>query len=305
MSLTSAQRARLGIFMLAGVVLLVMFVSIPIGLKIADRQKRYFAFFEGESLSGLEQGAVVKFHGVPVGKVHTINYDPKNIVRVKVTLRIQADFPLKSDMYIQTGMMGITGLKYVEILGGSNEAPLLKPDAIIPVKPSFMASITGKADVIIAKIELLLNHINTFTNPDSLTSVRRIFDNVAAITNDARTLVADVRPAITDVTFSVRNTALKIDTISGDVRTVAATINNALDGEQLITILHSVNDAAVSLKNLSENLDLTILQTREDFTSSMENLKETMENANELMKVLAENPSLLLKSEPQKARGLK
>jgi phospholipid/cholesterol/gamma-HCH transport system substrate-binding protein len=305
MSLSTAQRARLGVFMVVGVVLLAIFVSVPIGFKLADRQKRYYAYFEGETLSGLEQGAVVKFHGVPIGKVTKINYDPQNIVRVKVEIRIQYDFPLKQDMYIQTGMMGITGLKYVEILGGSNESPLLKPDAVIPVKASFIESITGKADVIIAKIELLLNNINTFTNPDSMESIRTIFDNVAAITTDVRTFVADARPPITTISYSLAKTTAKIDTIAQEVQSAVSTFNKSIDAQRVAEILQSVNAAATSLRSLSENLDLTIRQTREDFTVSMENLKETMESANELMKVLAENPSLLLKSEPQKLRGVK
>jgi accessory gene regulator protein AgrB len=50
MSLSTAQRARLGVFMVVGVVLLAIFVSVPIGFKLADRQKRYYAYFEGETL---------------------------------------------------------------------------------------------------------------------------------------------------------------------------------------------------------------------------------------------------------------
>jgi len=66
---------------------------------------------------------------------------------------------MKTDMYCQTGAMGITGLKYIEILGGTNESPLLKPESTIPTKQSMMASITGKAEVIVGKIEILLNHL--------------------------------------------------------------------------------------------------------------------------------------------------
>jgi phospholipid/cholesterol/gamma-HCH transport system substrate-binding protein len=299
------QRTRLGVFMLVGAALLFLFVSIPVGLKLTERQKRYYAYFEGESLSGLEQGAVVKFHGVPIGKVDRITYDPANIERVKVSLRIQDDFPMKVDMFIQTGMMGITGLKYVEIMGGSNQAALLKPESTLPVKPSLMASITGKADVIVGKIELLLNHLNTFTDPDSMASIRKTFTNVAEITTDVRQFVADARPAMNNVSQSLLSTTSNVDSIVSNVKSLTSNFNKSIDAQQLAAILQSVDAAATSLKALSENLDLTVRQTREDFTASMENLKETMENANELMKVLSENPSLLLKGEPQHVRGQK
>jgi hypothetical protein len=37
--------------MIGGCVLLFFFIAIPIGLKINDKQKHFYSFFEGESLS--------------------------------------------------------------------------------------------------------------------------------------------------------------------------------------------------------------------------------------------------------------
>jgi hypothetical protein len=45
-----------------------------------------------------------------------------------------------------------------------------------------------------------------------------------------------------------------------------------------------------------------VRQSREDIMVSMQNLREALENANELTKILAENPSLLIRSEQQKER---
>jgi hypothetical protein len=67
----------------------------------------------------------------------------------------------------------------------------------------------------------------------------------------------------------------------------------------------SADSTVRSVKNLTENLNLIVKQSREDFSISMQNLRETMENANELMKVLSENPSLILRGEQQKERDVK
>jgi hypothetical protein len=48
-----------------------------------------------------------------------------------------------------------------------------------------------------------------------------------------------------------------------------------------------------------------IRQGREDFTVGLENIREASENANQLTKTLAENPSLLLKGEAQKERDIR
>jgi len=301
-SISMAQRARLGVFMIVGIVLLALFVAIPVGVRLRDRHATYFALFEGESLSGLEQGATVKFHGIPIGKVEELSYNPDNINTVRVRLKIEEDFPMKTDMYIQTGMMGITGLMYVEILGGSNEAPVLEPGSEIPTKRSMISTVTGKAEAIVGKVELLLNHLTRITHPDSLQSAKRTLDNVAAISEDARRIMGDLRPDIKNMTGSTQSILASVDSIAVDMKALTRETRESLREGRLTQIMSSIDSTARSLSALSVNMDLMLRQSREDIRVSLENLRETLENANQLSKSLAENPSLLLRGEQQRER---
>ena len=305
MSITKSQRARLGIFMIIGCVLLVFFIALPIGFKISDRTKLYHSYFEGESISGLDAGAIVKYHGVNIGKVEKISYDREDLTKIKVDLRIDGDFPMKEDMYTQTGLLGITGLLYVEIMGGSNEAKELEAGSEITSKPSLMSAITGKAEVIISKVELLLNHLNVLTNPDSLASIKKILDNVEGITAVAKNFMDEFSPDVKSIAVSTKRTMSKVDTIASNVQSITGKIDRDVDLGQFARIMDQIDSTAKAMKNLSENLDMTIKQSREDITVSMENLRETLENANELSKILMENPSLILRGESQKERRVK
>ncbi|NLG18786.1 MAG: MCE family protein [Fibrobacter sp.] len=305
MSISRSQRARLGVFVIAGITLLLVFAAIPLGVRLSDKYNTFIAFFEGESLSGLEQGAVVKFNGVPIGKVEKISYNPNNLSRVKVDLKIQQDFPMKVDMVATTGAMGITGLKYVEISGGKNESDLLKPGSEVPTRVSMISSITGKAESIVAKVELLLNHLNQITEPDSLRSIKMILDNVAYISNDVKGFVSETRPQIEKLTASTGNIISKIDAAAGDIETFTSSFKNSVSPDLVNRTFTMVDSTVQSLKSLSENLSLMIRQSREDFAVSMENIREASENANQLTKVLAENPSLLLKGESQRGREVR
>ncbi len=304
MSLTVSQKSRLTAFLAGGVVLIALFISVPLGFKLTHRQKAYVCYFQGESVSGLEEGATIKFRGIPIGKVERISYEPRNLDRVKVDFRVRHDFPLKSDMYVQTGMMGITGLKYVEISGGTDSAQILPPGSQIESRPSLMATITGKTDVIIAKVELLLNHLNAITDPDSLASLRRILDNVADISAKTERFIDDVAPEVRGMAKTANRSMQKIDGIAGDVKVLTGNLNQNIDARRMGAILGSIDSTSRSLKKLSETLDLTIRQTQEDFSISVENLRETLINANELSKTLAENPSLLIRGDPQKEREM-
>lgn len=305
MSLTASQKSRLIAFLVGGAVLIALFISVPLGFGLAHRQKHYFCYFEGESVSGLEEGATIKFRGIPIGKVDRISYEPQRLERVKVDFLVQHDFPLKSDMYVQTGMVGITGLKYVEISGGTDTTKILPPGSQVESRPSMMASITGKTDVIIAKIELLLNHLNTITDPANLGSINRILDNVADISAKTERFVDDVAPEIHSVAKTASHSMQTIDGIAGDVKILTGNLNQNIDARRLGAILASVDSTSRAMKRLSETLNLTIRQTQEDFSISVENLKETLINANELSKTLTENPSLLIRGgDQQKEREM-
>ena len=255
------------------------------------------------SIAGLNVQAAVKYRGIPIGKVTKITYDPKNLSRVKVILRLDGDFPLKRDMVAEAGMLGITGLKYVEIQGGSDTAVLLHENDTIASRQSMFANISGKTESIVAKFEILLNHLNDITNPDSIRDIRKILSNVEHVTATADTFTGKMSPQIITMAKTFNNTANRLDSITTDIHDMTATLKTGMDAQKMITLLNRVDSAAISLKSLSQTLDLSIRQSREDFSVSMQNLRETLENANELSKMLTENPSLILKNENPKDRG--
>jgi phospholipid/cholesterol/gamma-HCH transport system substrate-binding protein len=305
MSISKAQRARLGFFMTAGIVLLAIFIIVPIGFRLTERQKLYHAYFEGESLSGLEEGSTVKFHGVAIGKVSKITYDANDLNRVKVTMKIRDDFPMKNDMYGQTGMMGITGLMYIEILGGSSKAGMLKAGSEIPTRKSIVSTITGKAEGIVAKIEILLNHLNAISNPDSLRSIKQILDNVEVITANSRSFLDNLRPNFEQMAGATRSVVTTVDSISRDVKVLTGGLRETVATGQLARIFASLDSTTRSLKALADNLNLTVGQTREDLTVTLQNLREASESADDLAKALAENPSLLIRGDQQKERDVR
>ncbi|MFP4522813.1 MAG: MlaD family protein [Fibrobacterota bacterium] len=303
MALTTAQKTRLGIFMTAGTALVIFFILIPVGLSLTSGQHRYFTIFGGESLSGLEEGASVKFHGIPVGKVEKISYQPHNLSEVRASLLIDDDFPVKEDMYIQTGMVGITGLKYIEILGGSDTSDIIKPDSEIDSRPSLMANITGKTDIIIEKVELLLNNITDMTHPDSLAYLKKAVKNLSVITDSTRMILSDLSPAIKEMGGSASGAMSDVAEIAASVNKITSGLSDDLSTDRISRIVMSTDSASRNIRDISSELSLIIRQAKEDFKISMENLREASENANEISSMLRENPSLIIRERQVKERA--
>jgi hypothetical protein len=95
----------------------------------------------------------------------------------------------------------------------------------------------------------------------------------------------------------------KVDRIAGNVQAFTGTIDTAFSAGRIARTISSVDSAAIALKLVADNLSLLVRQSREDVSVSMRNLREASESANQLTKILAENPSLLIRrGESQKER---
>jgi hypothetical protein len=86
---------------------------------------------------------------------------------------------------------------------------------------------------------------------------------------------------------------------------MTGSINQNISSARLADIVASVDSSARSIKVLSESAALMVKQGREDFSASLQSMREALQNANFLMQELAENPSLIIRNEQQKERTIK
>lgn len=295
MSISTAQKARLGLFVIISIVTFFMIIIVGLGIKLTEKSATYYSVFEGESLSGLSKGMEVKFRGIPIGKVTDISYNPKDLTKVKVQFSVDKKFPMMDDMVAETGMLGITGLKYIELMGGKKEAKRLPEGSTIQSKPSLMASITDQAEMIFAKVDTLLSNLNTVTNPDSLKNVNVILENVANLSQNLNEVLVQSTPRIDSMSGYLNSTLAKVDNM----------VTEFQENSNLTKMIDDVDSTILSLKELTSGLNLTFRQSKEDLTSTMIDLQTTMENLNDLTQLLVENPSLLLRGSPQAKRKIK
>ncbi len=295
MSISSAQRARLGIFIVVAVAITIVIFAMGIGFKFSEKKAIYYSEFEGQSLSGLSEGMDVKFRGIPIGKVSNISYDPADLTKVLVQFKVKKDFPMKTDMVVETGMVGITGLKYIEIMGGTNDADILTEGSYLESKQSLMASLTDKVDGIMIQVETLLTNLNVITNPDSLGDAYATLENVASLTENLDNLVISATPRMDTMSRNLASTLAKVD----------AMVTDFSENSDLSKMMNDVDTTILAIKTFTEEFNLTFEQGREDISVTMVELTETMENLNDLSQLLLDNPSLILRGSPQTERRIR
>jgi len=116
-----------------------------------------------ESVSGLTSGDPVKFRGVDVGRVKSMEIDPADPRLVQVDVTLSKDTPIKTDTRASLVLKGITGVVFVELNGGSAGAQTLvaaTPAGQVPEirsEKSKLATVLDELPKVIAKFSGIEN----------------------------------------------------------------------------------------------------------------------------------------------------
>ncbi len=307
--------------MISMTLLLIMFGFFT-ARKLFEKRDYYYVAYSDMSVSGLEVGSPVKFMGITVGSIAEIFIDPKNVNVIIVKLSLRRDTPVKVDAVADIVAMGITGLKTIEIRGGSQEADFLKEDQFLQPGSSLAEEITGKAEVIAFKVEEILNNLQVFTHPDNLSkyseTVERIslmVDNTSNTFASINGLINDNRSDIRDIVSAARGLTSQLDSTSQQLFAAIERFNEIMQGDTLTEVLGNFRDISLTLKetnlnDLIEGLADATMQTQnlllrlgddidrggQTLNENLTLLQHSLMNVSELSRKLNTNPSLLIRS---------
>lgn len=199
---TRANYIVVGSFVLA---FLVGLVAAIIWLADVDPDREVTAYdilFEG-SVTGLQVGNTVRYSGVPVGVVTDIGINSDNVEQIRVTIEVPDDTPIKEDTVASLEYQGLTGVGYVELSGGTNEAPLLrkKPDQKLPViasRPSQLQAVFEQAPELINRFVALVDRANMILRPENQQNFTNALSNVNDFTGALKDSSTDLQAVLAE-----------------------------------------------------------------------------------------------------------
>jgi len=148
-----------------------------------------------ESVAGLPPDGAVKYMGVDIGKVKEIHIDPDDPTRVRLLLRIPKDIPIREGMYATLNFTGITGIAYIEIIGGKKGAPVIKSEPgkipVIPSKPSTLAQIGTSVSDLAVQISKALDRLNNAFSEDNIKHFNDMMANLDQSSNSLKKILSD------------------------------------------------------------------------------------------------------------------
>lgn len=212
---TRASYLLVGAFALVVMTVFVVAVVWMAGANLRKDIAYYDIFFDG-SVTGLKPGNTVRYRGLPVGSVSEISINPKDVQQVRVMIEVPADTPIKKDTIAALEYQGLTGVAFVQLTGGTNEAPMLKVKKgqdrpVIGSRPSQLEELVQGAPELMSRITALVNKGNVLFGEKNLENFEATLQNVRTITGAFSEQSADLAVTLLDTSKSLQEALVNLN----------------------------------------------------------------------------------------------
>jgi phospholipid/cholesterol/gamma-HCH transport system substrate-binding protein len=232
-----------GFLVLLGMIAMFAFAYWMLKPSEEAQTQKYLIYFN-ESVLGLNINAPVKYRGIAVGKVTNLRINPKNTEQVEVTVDILKTTPIKEDTVAKLTAQGITGLTYINLTLGSNNAPQLqaKGDSkypIIKTAPSFFEHFEKSLGSVSSHLTLSLLRFEELLNEKNQEKFAKLLDSTSSA-------MAKLDRLLDEKTIThIQNSARNVDNFTYKLDRVMPNVDKFLDKSQEFE--QSVSDSLASI----------------------------------------------------------
>jgi len=312
--MTHEQKTRLGIFLALATVILLVVAAFFILPKLSDPGEIFVVRFRDTSVNGLNVGADVKYRGVLVGRVVAINLSPADLDSVLVDVKIRPGLTMKTDMQAFMVYLGITGLKYVELSGGTLSSPDLKAHGEI----SMGRGLGEKADDIVNNLQTTAKRITEVLSPENVDKFSTLMDSAAKGSAALASVLqgrqgsldhtlasfekasTDLAEAMTAFKPMVENLNTLVTTLETGSRETLGNISQRFSADELGGVIADLrgflSTASVSLKKIES----VLLEQQTQLQKTFASLGTAIENLSQFSREIAEEPSVILRTRKDK-----
>ncbi len=169
------------------------------------------------NVTGLFPDAAVRYRGLDVGKVQSINFDRAHPGEIVIRILVDKDAPITRSTFGSLGFQGVTGIAFVQLDDtGGDLSPLptsTKAIAQIPMHPSLFDQIQQRGDELLRQMEVAAKSVNAMLSDDmraqlraTAASMQQAADGVTTLTRQLGPTVAQMPETVTQVNRALAST---------------------------------------------------------------------------------------------------
>jgi len=321
-----------GLFMASGMIFAVLII-IWLGMSRFLEKGQFYVTYFNESVQGLDIDSPVKYRGVFVGRVDNIGVAPDSKL-IKVVLKIESGQTLDSGIVAQLKSVGITGSMFVELDRKKEEEADQSPSLSFPSEYPIVASKPSEIGELISGINAVIDQVKSLDLQEISKNIKLTLKNinqkvteanVKGISNSMESALARVEHILDDQRWNSILTSVEIATqsVNSLLRNADRTLTRAEDTilrvegivadkeETVKTAIDQFNQAMTNANIFLQKGSSLVDGTDESVSNLMHylvivahNLEKASDNLNQIMDILADQPSQLLFGEPPLPRDV-
>ena len=276
-----------GLFLACGFTLVVAVVAILLGSRLNRGRIPLLCEVRSESISGISTGGKVQLRGIEVGRITTLEFDPKDPERILIGIEVDRSAPVYRDATATLEILGITGLKYMELIPGTPSKGLATEGTILRVQPSMTDGIVDKLDTVARASAKVLQNLDNLTGMTRQIVVDTILQDLRHTSRDLAAMTAGFRALGLDK---------RVSNVVQHVESATTRLDSTLKVIQPARTMARIDTASLALAAVSRHADLLMSRSQGDIHQTLEDLSITMRNLTDFSQSIRDNPGALLRS---------
>jgi len=256
------------------------------------------------SVGGLEEGAVVRLNGVPVGVVRDISLTPQgNDVAVKLGVKKGTRARLHEGASARITTVGFLAELYVELNGGNEAAPPIRNDAeITPGLLADPAVMMNKVKSMADTLDIMLSNLTSASRSlvhgkgtlGRLSQDDRLYEQMVSLTHEATQLTSRMNENQERISGRLYTLTGTLDSLTYQMQHGNGTVARLLNSDELHQKLASSSARLDSILSIVESGKGTFGRMMAD-TALFDDTKALVASMKRLMAEIEKNPKKYLK----------
>lgn len=271
-----------------------------------DKSYKTYLIYINENVTGLTVQSPVRYNGVPVGYVTSIELDPRNPQLVKIVVNIEVGTPITTSTVATLQLQGITGVMYVGLKATSMDAPLLQPESgqkypVIRAEPSFFVQISEVVPELTKNIQTIGKSVSKLLNDQNQEAISKSLQNIQKFSET----LSKNSENLDDIMKKLRITMNNTSEASKDFPRIAKDLKKTIDSisETSDRVGKAANEAQKTFTSgtvVMRDLSTQLLPGTQQLLMHLNNAAR---NINHLTEDLQSNPSMLIRGKVPAAKG--
>ncbi len=268
--------------LLAAIALAVFFFS-------ADHRVRVpYDLISHTSVTGLYPDAAVRYRGIDVGKVQSIQFDANHPGQIRIRVLIDQKAPMTRSTFGTLALQGVTGIAFVQLDDNNLDlSPLPSSDkhiAEIPLRPGLLDQLQRRGDALLRKLDNIANDVDQMLSEDNRKQVMATVATLQQAASSVNVLAQQLQPttqrlpgAVADLQKTLQSTNQLITMVNRPDGPFQVNLNKAgTAAQQTGQALASINE---SIQELSARVGYDTLPRVDSLTDDVRSAMRSVDRA--------------------------